>query len=146
MTFWHIGPGSCASELGLKVFCRLKVNWKDFLQKFFAIHFTCSESCALSKVNCKQRKSIGTQNKWIGTSTYGSSNWFSLVAIDFTQSTWFTISKVNWKIFLNFCWKFFQFTFSLQNTLVICTWSGPLVQTRPTCQQAGHPQILTYKT
>ena len=55
-----IGAGSCASELGLKVFCKLKVNWKDFLQKFFAIHFTCSESCALSKVNCKQRKSIGT--------------------------------------------------------------------------------------
>ena len=39
---WKIlGAGSCASELGLKVFCRLKVNWKDFLQKIFAIHFTC---------------------------------------------------------------------------------------------------------
>ena len=57
LTLW---AGSCASELGLKVFCKLKVNWKDFLQKIFAIHFTCSESCALSKVNCKQRKSIGT--------------------------------------------------------------------------------------
>ena len=57
---YTLGAGSCASELGLKVFCELKVNWKDFLQKIFAIHFTCSESCALSKVNCKQRKSIGT--------------------------------------------------------------------------------------
>ena len=55
--------GSYASELGLKVFCRLKINWKDFIQKKIAIHFTCSESCTLSKVNCKQRKSIGTQNK-----------------------------------------------------------------------------------
>ena len=61
--YFKIRAGSCASELGLKVFCRLKVNWKDFLQKNFAIHFTCSESCTLSKVNCKQRKSIGTQNK-----------------------------------------------------------------------------------
>ena len=49
------------------MFCTLKVNWKDFLQKKFAIHFTCSEWCTLSKVNCKQRKSIGTQNKWIGS-------------------------------------------------------------------------------
>ena len=107
-----------------KVFWK-KVNWEDFLQKIFAIHFTCSESCALSKVNCKQQKSIGTQNKWIGTSTYGSSNWLLLVAIDFTQSTWFTTSKVNCKIFLYFCATSFQFTFSLQFTLVICTWSGP---------------------
>ena len=38
--------GSCTSEL------QLKVNWKYFLQKFSTIHFTCSESCALSKVNC----------------------------------------------------------------------------------------------
>ena len=29
--------------------------------------------------------------------TYGSSNWLSLIAIDFTQSTWFTTSKVNCK-------------------------------------------------
>ena len=49
-----------------KVNWRLKVNSKFFLQKFrniFTIHFTCSESCALSKlthdlpttskVNCK---------------------------------------------------------------------------------------------
>ena len=34
------GAGSCASELQLKVNCRLKVNWKDFLQNFFTIHFT----------------------------------------------------------------------------------------------------------
>ena len=42
---------------------RLKVNWKFFWQKFrniFTIHFTCSESCGLSKVNCNQWKSIGT--------------------------------------------------------------------------------------
>ena len=58
--------------------------------------------------------------------TYGSSNWLSLVAIDFTQSTWFTTSKVNCKIFLNFCQKIFQLTFSLQLTLVNCTWSGPI--------------------
>ena len=31
----NLWAGSCASELGLKVFCRLKVNWKDFLQIFF---------------------------------------------------------------------------------------------------------------
>ena len=46
-----------------KVNWRLKVNWKIFWQKFrniFAIYFTCSESCGLSKVNCNQWKSIGT--------------------------------------------------------------------------------------
>ena len=48
-----------------KVFWRLKVNWKNFstkIQKYFTIHFTCSESCALSKVNYNQRKSIGSWN------------------------------------------------------------------------------------
>ena len=46
-----------------KVIWRLKVNWKFFWQKFrniFTIHFTCSESCGLSKVNCNQWNSIGT--------------------------------------------------------------------------------------
>ena len=43
--------------------------------------------------------------------TYMSSNWLSLVPIDFTQSTWFTRSKVNWKIFSHFCWKFFPIHF-----------------------------------
>ena len=46
-----------------KVFWGLKVNWKNFsskMQKYFPIHFTSSESCALSKVNWNQPKSIGT--------------------------------------------------------------------------------------
>ena len=34
------------------------------LQKyFFTIHFTCSESCTLSNLNCSHQKSIVTQNK-----------------------------------------------------------------------------------
>ena len=49
LLIYTLRAGSCASEFGLKVFCILKVNWKDFLQNFFAIHFTCSESCALSR-------------------------------------------------------------------------------------------------
>ena len=57
--------------------------------------------------------------------TFGSSNWLSLVAIDFTQSTWFTTSKVNCKNISEICQKNFQFTFSLQLTLLNCTWSGP---------------------
>ena len=46
-----------------KVFWGLKVNWKNFstkMRKYLPIHFTSSESCALSKVNWNQRKSIGT--------------------------------------------------------------------------------------
>ena len=52
--------GSCASELQLKVNCRLKVNGKDFLQILFTIHFTCSESRTLSKLNCSHQKSFVT--------------------------------------------------------------------------------------
>ena len=62
--------------------------------------------------------------------TYGSSNSLSLVAIDFTQTTWFTTSKVNCKKILNFCQKNFQLTFRLQNTLRNCTWSGPIFHNR----------------
>ena len=39
------------------------MNWKNFqqkMQKYFPIYYTSSESCALSKVNWNQRKSIGT--------------------------------------------------------------------------------------
>ena len=64
--------------------------------------------------------------------TYSSSNWLSLFAIDF----WcFQLSllkahdslEVKWigENFQNFFWKSFQLTFSLQLTLVNCTWSGP---------------------
>ena len=78
------GAGSCASVL------ETESELETFSTKNFYNSLYLCESCALSKLSCKQRKSIGTQNKWIGTSTYGSSNWLSLVAIDFTQSTWFT--------------------------------------------------------
>ena len=42
---------------------RPKVNWKNFstkFRKYFPIHFAYTESCALSKVNWKSYKSIGT--------------------------------------------------------------------------------------
>ena len=45
-----------------KVFWGLKVNWKNFstkMRKYFPIYFTSTESCALSKVNWNQQKSIG---------------------------------------------------------------------------------------
>ena len=60
-----IKPSSCSREkmdLGpdhvqlTKVNWRLKVNWKEFMKKsfqIFPIHFTSSESCVLSKLNCK---------------------------------------------------------------------------------------------
>ena len=41
---------------------RPKVNWKNFstkFRKYFPIHFAYTESCALSKVNWNQHKSIG---------------------------------------------------------------------------------------
>ena len=43
--------------------------------------------------------------------TYGSSNWLSLIAIDFTQSTWFTKSKVNCKNISEFLSKKFPIDF-----------------------------------
>ena len=43
--------------------------------------------------------------------TFGSSNWLSLVAIDFTQSTWFTTSKVNCKNISEFLSKIFPIHF-----------------------------------
>ena len=43
--------------------------------------------------------------------TYGSSNWLSLIAIDFTQSTWFTTSKVNCKNISEFLSKNFPIDF-----------------------------------
>ena len=43
--------------------------------------------------------------------TYGSSNWVSLIAIDFTQSTWFTTSKVNCKNISEFLSKIFPIHF-----------------------------------
>ena len=43
--------------------------------------------------------------------TYGSSNWLSLIAIDFTQSTWFTTSKVNCKNISEFLSKKFPIDF-----------------------------------
>ena len=43
--------------------------------------------------------------------TYGSSNWVSLIAIDFTQSTWFTTSKVNCKNISEFLSKKFPIDF-----------------------------------
>ena len=48
-----------------------------------------------------------------------------MFAIEFTQSTWFTTIKSIGKVFQKKSWKFFQLTFSLQLTLVNCTWSGP---------------------
>ena len=59
-TWLHIGPDHVQLT---KVNWRLKVNWKIFstkMRKYLPIHFTSSESCALSKVNWNQRKSIGT--------------------------------------------------------------------------------------
>ena len=59
-TLSHLGPDHVQLS---KVFWGLKVNWKNFstkMRKYFPIHFTSSESCALSKVNWNQRKSIGT--------------------------------------------------------------------------------------
>ena len=50
-----------------KVNCRLKVNWNDVAQKYFTIQFTCSESCALSKVIYQTMKM----------------NWKYIIAIDF---------------------------------------------------------------
>ena len=44
--------------------------------------------------------------------TYESSNWLSLIAIDFTQSTWFTTSKVNCKNISEFLSKKFPIDFS----------------------------------
>ena len=43
--------------------------------------------------------------------TYGSSNWLSLIAIDFTQCTWFTASKVNYKNISEFLSKKFPIDF-----------------------------------
>ena len=43
--------------------------------------------------------------------TYGSSNSLSLVAIDFTQTTWFTTSKVNCKTISEFLLKKFPIDF-----------------------------------
>ena len=104
-----LGAGSCASVL------ETESELETFSTKNFYNSLYLCESCALSKLNCKQRKSIGTQNS-LDFFVYKS---LSVVAIDFTQSTWFT--KVKW-IVKSFFRKYFQFTFSFQNT---CTWSGP---------------------
>ena len=56
----HLGPDHVQLS---KVFWGLKVNWKHFstkIRKYFPIYFTSTESCALSKVNWNQQKSIGT--------------------------------------------------------------------------------------
>ena len=77
------------------------------------------------KVNCSHQKSFVTHVFVAYNSLILSYNWLLMAAIEFTQSTWFTTSKVNCKIVLYFCATSFQFTFSLQFTLVICKWSGP---------------------
>ena len=43
--------------------------------------------------------------------TYGSSNWLSSFAIEFTQNTWFTSSKVYWKNLEQFFHNFFPIDF-----------------------------------
>ena len=53
---------------------------------------------------------------------------FLMFAIEFTQSTWFTTTKWIGKSLQKISWKFFQLTFSLQFTLVNCTWSGPKIE------------------
>ena len=103
-----------------KVNCRLKVHWKYFLQKILqftlliANHVLWINSIVANESQLELKKV-----KWILCS-----NWLSLATIEFTQSTWFAISKVNCNFF---CRKSFQFTFSLQFTLVICTWSSPIL-------------------
>ena len=87
--FW---AGSCTSELQLKVNCRLKVNCKNFLQKKITIHFTCSESCTLSKLNCSHQKSFVTHVFVAYNSFILSYNWLLMATIEFTHSTCFTTS------------------------------------------------------
>ena len=56
-------------------------------------------------------------------------------------------NKVNCKIFLIFCWKFFQFTFSLQNTLVIWPWSGPIYTAASTLLSSfSYQQLIERRT
>ena len=117
-----------------KVNWRPKVNWKNVAQKYFTIHFTCSESCALRKprhgVNSiaavKTQKSIVTQNKWIVSNKIMSYKWLLMAAIEFIQSTWFSTSKVNCKLFfvenLSNSLLVYNIHFQLQFT---CSWSGP---------------------
>ena len=103
-----------------KVNCRLKVNWKYFRQKF--LQFTLLIANHVLWVNSIVANESQLEHKI--HLTFLSSNWLSLATIEFTQSTWFAISKVNCKIF---CRKYFQFTLSLQIILVIYTWSDPKI-------------------
>ena len=62
---------------------------------------------------------------WCLQLTFDVFNWLLTFSIEFTQSTWFTTTKSIGKILKTISWEFFQLTFSLQLTLVNCTWSGP---------------------
>ena len=70
--------------------------------------------------------------------TFDVCNWLLAFLIEFTQSTWFTTIKSIGKLFQKNSWKFFQLTFSLQLTLVNCTWSGPKYNVRITSSSYLH--------
>ena len=127
----------------------MKVNWNF---NFFSNHNVAKSSFGLCSLAPGPIKGSGAKNK-SHTNFYEhcdlrkeyiyaeildfwrrswSSNWLMGVPIDFN---WLQLTLLNphdslqvkWivKIFLNFCQKNFQLTFSLQLTLVNCTWSGP---------------------
>ena len=72
--------------------------------------------------------------------TYGSSNWVSLIAIDFTQSTWFTTSKVNCKNVSEFLSKKFPIDFLSPIDF------SQLHMIRPLMCQFAHHNNLSYRS
>ena len=49
---WPFRAGSCANDLSVLETESELEKFSTKIQKYFPIHFTYSESCALSKVNC----------------------------------------------------------------------------------------------
>ena len=110
-SIWRVWLESCVKVIW--IFCFLQFIHFELQLTFDGCNWVYSKyMIRYSKVNCRKKFSQ------CFTIDFQSTNQFRL---QFT-CTWFAISKVNCK---NFCRKSFQFTFSLQFTLVICTWLGP---------------------
>ena len=89
--------------------CPLNANLLIFFERWWYRLILCSNSCTYASTKDQQEEIISIFCQF--QLTYRSSNWLIGFQIDFTQSTWFSISKVNWKIFSKFCWKFLPIHF-----------------------------------
>ena len=81
------------------------VNWKNGAQKHFTINITCTESCTLSKHNCKHHKSL---SEWPGNlcDIFPIAHDSALIVIEFFFLQWnrarvrgfATMYKVSYKL------------------------------------------------